>query len=76
MSEQQHTYLVTGALGCIGAWTAYHLLRQGERVVSFDLSDQGHRLDLLLSREQPRSRLCAAIWPTRRRYWRRSARNR
>jgi nucleoside-diphosphate-sugar epimerase len=52
MSEQQHTYLVTGALGCIGAWTVYHLLRQGERVVSFDLSDQGHRLDLLLSREE------------------------
>ncbi len=44
-----HTYLVTGALGCIGAWTVYHLLRQGERVVSFDLGDRGHRLDLLLS---------------------------
>jgi nucleoside-diphosphate-sugar epimerase len=47
-----HTYLVTGALGCIGAWTVYHLLRQGERVVSFDLGDRGHRLDLLLSPEE------------------------
>jgi nucleoside-diphosphate-sugar epimerase len=46
------TYLVTGALGCIGAWAVYHLLKQGERVVSFDLSDRGHRLNLLLSSEE------------------------
>jgi len=44
-----NTYLVTGALGCIGAWTVYHLLQRGERVVSFDLGTGGHRLDLLLS---------------------------
>ncbi len=50
-----HVYLVTGALGCIGAWTVYHLLRQGERVVSFDLSDRGHRLDLLLSANEQRA---------------------
>lgn len=43
------TYLVTGAMGCIGAWTVYHLLQQGKPVVSFDLSDDQHRLDLLLS---------------------------
>ncbi len=42
-------YLVTGAMGCIGAWTVYHLLQQGKSVVSFDLSDNQHRLDLLLS---------------------------
>ncbi len=47
--NNQNTYLVTGALGCIGAWTVYHLLKQGERVVSFDLYDRGHRLDLLLT---------------------------
>ncbi|HVO70952.1 MAG TPA: NAD-dependent epimerase/dehydratase [Aggregatilineaceae bacterium] len=49
---EKATYLVTGALGCIGAWTVYHLLKQGERVVSFDLSGHGHRLDLLLSPEE------------------------
>jgi nucleoside-diphosphate-sugar epimerase len=39
-------------LGCIGAWTVNHLLRAGERVISFDISDKGHRLDLLLSPDE------------------------
>jgi nucleoside-diphosphate-sugar epimerase len=47
--DRIQTFLVTGALGCIGAWTIYHLLKQGERVISFDLYDRGHRLDLLLT---------------------------
>ena len=38
MTEQR--FLVTGALGCIGAWTAYHLVKQGRQVVSFDISAQ------------------------------------
>jgi UDP-glucuronate 4-epimerase len=42
------TYLVTGALGCIGAWTLHHLVKRGEQVVSFDLHAGGHRVDLLL----------------------------
>jgi nucleoside-diphosphate-sugar epimerase len=46
------TFLVTGALGCIGAWSVFHLLRQGERVISFDIGDQGHRLDLLLTPDE------------------------
>jgi UDP-glucuronate 4-epimerase len=46
------TFLITGALGCIGAWAAYHLLRQGERVVSFDIGEDIHRLDLLLTPEE------------------------
>ncbi len=49
MSE---AYLVTGALGCIGAWTLHHLVKQGKRAVSFDLSDNRQRLDLLMSREE------------------------
>jgi len=52
---KQNTYLVTGALGCIGAWTVYHLLKQGERVVSFDLYDRGHRLDLLLTPDEQKA---------------------
>jgi nucleoside-diphosphate-sugar epimerase len=49
MSAARPIYLVTGALGCIGAWVLYHLTRQGHEVISYDLSDDRHRLDLLLS---------------------------
>ncbi len=42
------TYLVTGGLGCIGAWVLYHLARQGRRAVSFDLSQDRRRVHLLL----------------------------
>src|SRR5258708_2646134 len=49
---ENHTYLVTGALGCIGAWTVYHLVQQGHKVVSFDLADHGHRIDMLLTPEE------------------------
>lgn len=47
-----NTYLVTGALGCIGAWTVYHLLQEGARVVSLDVATDTHRLDLLLTAEE------------------------
>jgi nucleoside-diphosphate-sugar epimerase len=39
-------------MGCIGAWTLLHLLKQGKEVVSFDLRDERHRLDLLMSRDK------------------------
>jgi nucleoside-diphosphate-sugar epimerase len=45
-------FLVTGALGCIGAWTLYHLVRAGHRAVSFDQGDSRHRVDLLLTRDE------------------------
>jgi nucleoside-diphosphate-sugar epimerase len=37
-------YLVTGALGCIGAWTTRVLVDEGHDVVAFDLGDDDHRL--------------------------------
>ena len=49
---QEQTYLVTGAMGCIGAWMLYHLKQQNQRVVSFDISQDRHRLNLLLSAEE------------------------
>lgn len=52
MSEK---FLVTGSMGCIGAWTLYHLLEQGHEVVSFDISESRHRLDLLLSAKEQTS---------------------
>jgi UDP-glucuronate 4-epimerase len=50
-------YLVTGAMGCLGAWTLRHLVREGKKAVSFDLSGNRSRLDLLLnSKEQAQIR--------------------
>lgn len=40
-------FLVTGALGCIGAWTATLLVREGVPVVAYDLGDDDHRLRLV-----------------------------
>jgi len=44
MSE---SWLVTGALGCIGAWTALTLVREGAKVAAFDLGDDVRRLRLI-----------------------------
>jgi len=41
-------YLLTGALGAIGAWTARALLDRGAEVVALDRGTGGHRLDLVL----------------------------
>lgn len=41
-------YLVTGALGCIGAWTVKRLLDAGQTVWTYDLGGSRHRLELLL----------------------------
>lgn len=42
------TVLVTGAGGCLGAWTIRHLLDQGHRPVAFDLSPHRSRIEALL----------------------------
>lgn len=52
MTDTQRVFLVTGSMGCIGAWALYHLHRRGEQVVSFDLSDNRARLNLLLTPEE------------------------
>lgn len=44
-------FLVTGAMGCIGAWTIHELMQQGQAVVGFDLSADAFRLKLLMSDE-------------------------
>jgi UDP-glucuronate 4-epimerase len=46
------TYLVTGALGAIGAWTVRSLLDRGHDVVTYDLGGSEHRLRLALSDEE------------------------
>jgi nucleoside-diphosphate-sugar epimerase len=45
------SFLVTGAYGCIGAWTVAELVADGHDVVSFDLSSEPRRLRLLTDAE-------------------------
>jgi UDP-glucuronate 4-epimerase len=46
------SYLVTGALGALGAWTVRSLLDRGESVVTYDLGGSDHRLRLAVSDEE------------------------
>jgi UDP-glucuronate 4-epimerase len=50
-------YLVTGALGAIGAWAVRALLDRGHDVVTYDLGGSDHRLALALSPAE-----LAALW--------------
>jgi nucleoside-diphosphate-sugar epimerase len=45
-------YLVTGALGAIGAWTVRALLDRGHDVVTYDLGGSDHRLRLALADDE------------------------
>ena len=47
-SDQPDRYLVTGALGAIGAWTIRHLLDQGASVVAHDIVANPDRLRLFI----------------------------
>lgn len=47
MSNQ--TFLVTGAMGCIGSWVLRHLTDQGAHIIATDLQDDPARARLLMS---------------------------
>jgi nucleoside-diphosphate-sugar epimerase len=50
MSDRSSTsecFLVTGALGCLGAWIVSRLVRENTRVVAFDAHEDAARLRLL-----------------------------
>jgi UDP-glucuronate 4-epimerase len=51
LAESPRT-LVTGALGCVGAWTLKALLEEGEDPVGYDLGDDDSRLRLVLSEDE------------------------
>jgi len=54
-AEQVHPldrFLVTGALGCIGAWVVRLLVKEGSPVCVFDLAGNPHRLKLVMSEEE------------------------
>ncbi len=44
--------LMTGGYGCIGSWVAKRLINEGREVWIFDLKEDTHRLDLLLTAEE------------------------
>src|SRR6478735_10352310 len=46
------TYLVTGALGALGAWVVRSLLDREQAVVTYDLGGSDHRLRLALSPDE------------------------
>jgi nucleoside-diphosphate-sugar epimerase len=50
-AQTDERFLVTGALGCIGAWTVRQLVREGVPVVAFDLGRDARRLALVLPPE-------------------------
>lgn len=50
MSEER--WLITGALGCIGAWCSRQLLHEGHAVVGFDLGSDRHRPELIMSPDE------------------------
>jgi UDP-glucuronate 4-epimerase len=51
LPEGQRT-LVTGALGCLGAWTLKALVDLGEEPIGFDLGSDDARLTLVLSQDE------------------------
>ena len=50
MSDER--FLVTGALGCVGAWTVRALVREGTPVIGFDLGTSTRRLDQILEPDE------------------------
>ncbi len=50
MAEER--FLVTGALGCIGAWTTKRLVAEGVLVWAYDLPGKPHRLRLIMDDAQ------------------------
>jgi UDP-glucuronate 4-epimerase len=50
-TRSDERFLVTGALGCIGAWTVRQLVREGVPVVAFDLGRDARRLGLVMPPE-------------------------
>jgi nucleoside-diphosphate-sugar epimerase len=51
-SASQERFLVTGALGCIGAWTVRALVRDGVPVVSYDLGGDRRRLAQIMTDDE------------------------
>lgn len=49
--------LVTGALGCVGAWVARCVIEDGDAVIGYDLGHDRSRLELVLGADEARVEL-------------------
>lgn len=47
-TSSHRTILVTGAMGCIGAWVLHHAVRAGHEVVAFDMSERRDRVQAVM----------------------------
>jgi UDP-glucuronate 4-epimerase len=52
MNDRRETFLVTGALGCIGAWTVRALVQDGAQVVALDVGRDDRRLRMIMTPEE------------------------
>jgi UDP-glucuronate 4-epimerase len=52
MKAGAERFLVTGALGCIGAWTVRGLVRDGAQVVALDVGSDTRRLRLIMTPDE------------------------
>ena len=52
MTAAGERYLVTGAMGCIGAWTVRALVRDGAAVTAFDLGADTRRLAQIMTPDE------------------------
>src|SRR5216117_3984007 len=50
MSDER--FLITGALGCIGAWSCAQLVREDLPVILYDLGTNMERLELIMSPDE------------------------
>lgn len=50
----EERFLITGALGCIGAWALRALAREGVPAIGFDLATNTDRLDLVMDADERR----------------------
>jgi nucleoside-diphosphate-sugar epimerase len=53
-ADVSESWLVTGALGCIGAWILRTLIGEDVRVTTFDLGDDDSRLQLIMEPDELR----------------------
>lgn len=52
LMDTEERFLVTGGLGCIGAWVVRNLVQEGVPVSVFDLSSTSQRLALILTADE------------------------
>ena len=51
MESMSERFLITGAFGCIGAWTVRRLVAEGVSVYTYDVGGDPYRLKILMSNE-------------------------